>query len=46
VPVNTRLAADEQARMLTATGVRLLVHSADQARRAGELAAQVDGLRR
>ena len=26
VPLNVRLAADEQARMLAATGVRLLVH--------------------
>lgn len=45
VPLNVRLAADEQARMLTATGVQLLVHSTAQAGRAGELAAQVDGLR-
>lgn len=45
VPLNTRLAADEQARMLAATGVRLPVHDADQAGRAGELAAQMDGLR-
>jgi acyl-CoA synthetase (AMP-forming)/AMP-acid ligase II len=45
VPLNARLAADEQARMLAATGVRLLVHSTALADRAGELAAQVDGLR-
>lgn len=45
VPLNARLAADEQARMLTATGVRLLVHSTSLADRAGELAARVDGLR-
>ena len=45
VPLNVRLAADEQARMLAATGVRLLVHSAALAGRAGELAARVDGLR-
>jgi hypothetical protein len=45
VPLNARLAADEQARMLAATGVRLLVHSAAQAGRAGELAARLDGLR-
>jgi acyl-CoA synthetase (AMP-forming)/AMP-acid ligase II len=45
VPLNTRLAAAEQARMLAATGVRLLVHGPDLAGRAGELAAQVDGLR-
>ena len=37
VPLNIRLAADEQARMLTATGVRLLVHDVAQAERAGEL---------
>lgn len=45
VPLNVRLAADEQARMLAATGVELLVHSTAQAGRAGELAARVDGLR-
>ena len=45
VPLNTRLAADEQARMLAATGVRLLVHDADQAGRTGELAAQLYRLR-
>jgi acyl-CoA synthetase (AMP-forming)/AMP-acid ligase II len=45
VPLNTRLAAAEQARMLTATGVRLLVYGPAQAERAGELAAGVDGLR-
>jgi acyl-CoA synthetase (AMP-forming)/AMP-acid ligase II len=45
VPLNTRLAAAEQARMLAATGVRLLVHGPDLADRAAELAAQVDALR-
>jgi acyl-CoA synthetase (AMP-forming)/AMP-acid ligase II len=45
VPLNVRLAADEQARMLAATGVRLLVHGADLADRAGDLANRVDGLR-
>jgi acyl-CoA synthetase (AMP-forming)/AMP-acid ligase II len=45
VPLNVRLAAGEQARMLAATGVRLLVHDVALADRAGELAARVDGLR-
>ena len=45
VPLNVRLAADEQARMLAATGVRLLVHDVAQAERAGELASRLDGLR-
>ncbi len=45
VPLNVRLAAAEQARMLADTGVRLLVHGADLADRAGELASRVDGLR-
>jgi acyl-CoA synthetase (AMP-forming)/AMP-acid ligase II len=45
VPLNSRLAVDEQARMLAATDVRLLVHSAALAERAGELAAGLDGLR-
>jgi acyl-CoA synthetase (AMP-forming)/AMP-acid ligase II len=45
VPLNARLAADEQARMLEATGVTTLVHSAALAERAGELAGRVDGLR-
>jgi acyl-CoA synthetase (AMP-forming)/AMP-acid ligase II len=45
VPLNVRLAADEQARMLAATGVRLLVHDVAQAERAGELASRIDGLR-
>ncbi|NMI01029.1 class I adenylate-forming enzyme family protein [Pseudonocardia acidicola] len=44
VPLNARLSADEQARMLAATGVRLLVHGAALAGRAAELAARVDGL--
>jgi acyl-CoA synthetase (AMP-forming)/AMP-acid ligase II len=45
VPLNARLAAEEQARMLVATGVRTLVHGTALAERAGELAARVPGLR-
>jgi acyl-CoA synthetase (AMP-forming)/AMP-acid ligase II len=45
VPLNARLAAEEQARMLLATGVTVLVHGAALAERAGELAGRVDGLR-
>jgi acyl-CoA synthetase (AMP-forming)/AMP-acid ligase II len=45
VPLNSRLSAAEQARMLTETGVDLLVHGADLAERAHELAAELDGLR-
>src|ERR1700722_977282 len=45
VPLNVRLAADEQARMLAATRVRLPVPGVAQAGRAGELASRVDGLR-
>ena len=45
VPLNARLATGEQVRMLAATGARLLVHSADLAERAAELAGAVDGLR-
>jgi acyl-CoA synthetase (AMP-forming)/AMP-acid ligase II len=45
VPLNTRLAAGEQARMLAATGAQLLVHGPTQAGRADELASRVDGLR-
>ena len=45
VPLNVRLAADEQARMLAATGVRLLVHDVAQAGRAADLASRLDGLR-
>src|SRR6266567_2534304 len=45
VPLNVRLAVGEQAAMLAATGVRLLVHDVALADRAGELAARVDGLR-
>src|ERR1700712_991724 len=44
-PLNARLAADEQARMLTATGVHLLVHGAALAERAADLAERVEGLR-
>jgi acyl-CoA synthetase (AMP-forming)/AMP-acid ligase II len=45
VPLNARLAADEQVRMLAATGVRLLVVGAELAERGAELARRVDGLR-
>ncbi|MGY1847989.1 class I adenylate-forming enzyme family protein [Blastococcus sp. SYSU DS1021] len=45
VPLNARLSADEQARMLAATGVRMLIHGAALADRAAELAGRVDGLR-
>jgi len=45
VPLNARLSADEQARMLEATGVRLLVHGSALAERAAELAVRVEGLR-
>jgi acyl-CoA synthetase (AMP-forming)/AMP-acid ligase II len=45
VPLNSRLSADEHARMLTGTGVRLLVHGAGLAGRAHELAARVPELR-
>jgi acyl-CoA synthetase (AMP-forming)/AMP-acid ligase II len=44
VPLNARLAAEEQARMLAATGVRMLVHGPAQAERAAELAGRLDGL--
>ena len=44
VPLNARLSADEQARMLRATGVRTLVFGAALAERAAELAERVDGL--
>jgi acyl-CoA synthetase (AMP-forming)/AMP-acid ligase II len=44
VPLNARLAADEQARMLRATGVRLLVFGPALAERAAQLAGLVDGL--
>lgn len=42
VPLNARLSAAEQGRMLEETGVRLLVHDAALAERAGELAASLD----
>ncbi|MDQ1662774.1 MAG: hypothetical protein QOJ68_2754 [Blastococcus sp.] len=45
VPLNARLAADEQARMLTATGVGTLVFGPALAERAADLAGRVDGLR-
>jgi acyl-CoA synthetase (AMP-forming)/AMP-acid ligase II len=44
VPLNSRLSADEQVRMLEATGVRILVFGAALAGRAAELAGRVDGL--
>ena len=43
VPLNARLAAEEQARMLEATGVRTLVHGTALAERAAELAAGSPG---
>jgi acyl-CoA synthetase (AMP-forming)/AMP-acid ligase II len=45
VPLNARLAADEQARMLTATGVGTLVFGPALAERAADLAGRVEGLR-
>jgi acyl-CoA synthetase (AMP-forming)/AMP-acid ligase II len=45
VPLNARLAAEEQARMLTATGVGTLVFGPALAERAAELAGRVEGLR-
>jgi len=45
VPLNARLAADEQARMLEATGVTTLVHSTALAERAADLAARLPELR-
>jgi fatty-acyl-CoA synthase len=45
VPINARLSADEQARMLAAADVGILVYGASQAKRARELAAQRPGLR-
>ncbi|WP_019630130.1 AMP-binding protein [Actinomadura atramentaria] len=45
VPLNARLAAAEQARMLRETGVRVLVHDAALGERAAELAGLLDGLR-
>ena len=44
VPLNARLAADEQARMLAATGVRTLLFSPALADRAADLATRIDGL--
>ncbi len=44
VPLNARLAAAEQARMLEATGVRILVHGAALAERAADLAERLPGL--
>ncbi|MFF5262943.1 class I adenylate-forming enzyme family protein [Actinomadura viridis] len=45
VPLNARLSAAEQSRMLEETGTRVLVHDADLTERAGELAGLVGGLR-
>jgi acyl-CoA synthetase (AMP-forming)/AMP-acid ligase II len=44
VPLNARLSAEEQARMLLATGVRTLVLGSALAERAGDLAGRVPGL--
>jgi len=46
VPLNGRLSAAEQRRMVEAAGVAWLVHSEAQAPRAAELVAAVPGLRR
>jgi acyl-CoA synthetase (AMP-forming)/AMP-acid ligase II len=45
VPLNARLAAEEQARMLRATGVGVLVFGPALAERAADLAERVEGLR-
>ena len=45
VPLNARLSAEEQARMLQATGVRMLIHGTALDERAAELAARLPGLR-
>src|SRR4051812_41860933 len=44
VPLNARLSAEEQARMLRATGVRTLVFGPALCKRAAELAERVDAL--
>ena len=44
VPLNSRLSQAEQAKMLTETGVRLLIHGADLTERALALADELDGL--
>lgn len=46
VPLNSRLSAPEQSRMLVAAGATSLIHDDAQAERAAELAAAVPGLRR
>lgn len=46
VPLNSRLSAPEQRRMLEAAGATVLIHDEAQAGRAAELAAAVPGLRR
>ncbi len=45
VPLNSRLSADEHARMLADAGVRTLVYESALTERADELAARLDGLR-
>ncbi|QDQ97554.1 class I adenylate-forming enzyme family protein [Tomitella fengzijianii] len=45
VPLNPRLAADEQARMLADADVSVIVHDAPSASRAQELLARIPGLR-
>ncbi|PRX45448.1 acyl-CoA synthetase (AMP-forming)/AMP-acid ligase II [Prauserella shujinwangii] len=45
VPLNARLSVAEQVRMLADADVHLLVHGADLAERAAELAGELDGLR-
>lgn len=44
VPLNSRLAQAEHAKMLAETGVRLLIHGADLTERALALAEELDGL--
>ncbi len=46
VPINSRLSAPEQGRMLEAAEARLLIHDSAQSERAAELAARMPGLRR
>lgn len=45
VPINARLSAAEQQRMIEGAGVNVLVHGASQAARAAELAGRLPGLR-
>ena len=46
VPLNSRLSAEEQRRMLDAAAASLLIHDDAQSERAAELAAAIPGLRR